>query len=77
MSLFVLSGWMLFVLVVGCSTFVVDQVGRDWPEKVVWLVFWLVCWVALLGRCVCLVCFVGVFFGVVVGFNNGANFSLP
>ena len=38
---------------------------------------WLVCWVALLGRCVCFVCFVGVFLRVVVGFNNGANFSLP
>ena len=68
---------MSLVLVVGCSTVVVGQVGRDWAEKGVWLVSWLVCWVALLGRCVCFVCFVCVFFGVVVGFNNGVNFSLP
>ena len=72
---------MSLVLVVGCnllSLVRLVEIGLSrWFGLVFWKVFWLVCWITLLGRCVRFVCLVGVFLGVVVGFYNGANFSLP
>ena len=61
---------MSLVLVVGCSKLSLVRLVEIGLRRGVWLVSWLVCWVALLGRCVCFVCFVCVFFGVMVGFNK-------